>query len=147
MRTLLLLLGLVTGLLACQSEPTPPPKPRNMAPSPFVGFWTSDDNDEKHAYSVRLWQHEDTLFGAYCAVNESLDTAVDCGIVYDDRWNFAFAVDNPTDSTFESGFQAYWSKTYGRLRLTLAHDRLYWRLLQAPTGRHLMPTHSTFRRK
>jgi hypothetical protein len=135
------LLGI--GLLACNTTPPAPEKPRNLAPSPFVGFWSSEDNDDQNTFSLRIWQSRDTLYGGYCSVVRDGEK-IDCGIQYDDKWDLAFLITNPTESTFETAFRTHFSETYGRVRLTLRGDTIFWRMLEAPSGEHYALMQTTF---
>jgi hypothetical protein len=136
------------GGAGCDTAPATPQKPRYMEPSPLVGTWVSEDNDALHRYAVRIWQHADTLMGGYCAAigpPEDSTAQTDCGTMPDSTpWRLAFAADNQPEPTFESGIRVYHSGRYGRVRITLAGERLYWRMVEAPDGVFLMPKQTTF---
>jgi hypothetical protein len=122
-------LGLFVVCYGCPLGPPATPKVLgNMEPSTLLGEWQSVNDDETHSFSLRIWQSQDSLLGAYCAIVDGKIDCADPNLQYE-----CIATLNPfVPDLLETSFKGYNSSDSGRVRLQLIQDELYWEMQRAP---------------
>lgn len=140
------LVVLLTGVLGCGGEKsdTTLKAPVAFVPSPFSGTWISEDSDPETAFSLSIEHQSDSLFGNFCLVTAG-GKRCDCytpGFLNRQR---AFAVVASGETTIETRVGGYRNDSgTGKLRLTVAENKLYWRIEEAPEGKDFTIKQTTF---
>ncbi len=111
--------------------------------SPFAGVWISDDSDQKTAFRLVITQMEDSIMANYCLVGAS-GQSCNC---FGEGTKSAFVAPVLEETSLETSLSDYQTGgSAGRLRLTFADDKLYWRMVDAPTDHLFMVKQTTFSR-
>lgn len=103
--------------------------------NPMCGDWKWEKNDDKHDFTLQIFQKDSLLIGKHCYIIDA-GSKIDCASE-EKEISFKTVISDSTKLTLK--IKSFYSNEFGEVEIALINEKLYWKLLKAPKAEYYFP--------